>query len=180
MSEADRKIMIPAIAEDETLYPVEKLEAHRQGVLHLAISVFVCDGDRVLLQQRAAEKYHCPGLWANACCTHPHWGETPDAAAPRRLREELGIALPLTRRGVVDYRADVGGGLTEHERVHLYLARTEESRLALAPNPDEVSATRWIGYRELVAEIDAQPELFTPWMRIYMAHHADLIFDAAA
>ena len=71
-----KEIIIPAIAEDGTLYPVEKMAAHRAGQQHLAISVFVFSQNRLLLQQRAASKYHCPGKWANTCCTHPHWGET--------------------------------------------------------------------------------------------------------
>ncbi len=49
------------------------------------------DGDTVLIQRRALGKYHTPGLWANTCCTHPHWDEPPEACALRRLREELGI-----------------------------------------------------------------------------------------
>ena len=71
--------------------PVGKLEVHQRGLRHMAVSVFVLDGHAVLIQQRAAGKYHTPGLWANTCCTHPRWGEEPAACAVRRLREELGI-----------------------------------------------------------------------------------------
>ncbi|MEM9778369.1 MAG: NUDIX domain-containing protein, partial [Pseudomonadota bacterium] len=80
--------MIPAWVEGE-LTPVGKLEAHERGLRHPAVSVFVMDGDRILLQQRALSKYHTPGLWANTCCTHPHWGEDPADCANRRLTEEL-------------------------------------------------------------------------------------------
>lgn len=173
-------ITIPAIAGDGSLYPVEKLEAHRSALLHQAISIFVCDGSRVLLQRRALGKYHCGGLWANSCCTHPRFGESPADAAPRRLVEELGVAVPLAPRGVVEYRADVGGGLVEHERVHLFLGEAPEAALALAPDPEEVMETRWAGLDEVTREVDARPERFTPWMRIYLARHAGLIFDLAA
>lgn len=173
-------ITIPAIAEDGSLYPVEKLEAHRKALLHLAISVFVRDGERVLLQRRAMAKYHCGGLWANTCCTHPNFGETPEDAAPRRMVEEMGFTVPLQPRGVVDYRADVGGGLTENERVHLFLGDTDAGSLVLAPNPAEVMETRWVTLADLHREIAARPERFTPWMRIYLAQHVGQIFELAA
>lgn len=174
-------ITIPAIAEDGTLYPVEKLEAHRLGLRHLAISVFVVDGDLVLLQRRALGKYHSAGQWANACCTHPHWGENPADAAPRRLAEELGCpALPLEPRGVIEYRADVGGGLTEHEVVHLFVAEAGAATLPLAPDPEEVAETRWVSLHAMRAWVAETPEAFTPWLRIYLARHAARIFDRAA
>jgi isopentenyl-diphosphate delta-isomerase len=97
--------MIPAWVEGR-LTPVEKLAVHQQGLRHKAVSVFVLDGDRVLIQQRALGKYHTPGLWANTCCTHPVWGEDDAACAARRLHEELGITgLTLQAAGSVEYRA---------------------------------------------------------------------------
>ena len=101
---ADRKRAPPAMPEttsetipawvDGRLVPVDKLEVHRRGLRHPAVSVFLLDGERTLIQRRALGKYHTPGLWANACCTHPRWGEEPAACALRRLREELGVARP--------------------------------------------------------------------------------------
>jgi isopentenyl-diphosphate Delta-isomerase len=169
------EILIPAIATDDSLYPIEKLEAHRLGQLHLAISAFVFSRGRLLIQRRALSKYHCPGMWANTVCTHPHWGEAPDAAAQRRLMEELGFSIPLTEQRIVEYRADVGQGLTEHERVHMYTADVDESQLVIAPNPDEVMETRWASAAELRREIDHGPEAFTPWFRIYLRRFPDLI-----
>ena len=82
--------LIPAW-EDGVLRPLDKLDVHRRGLKHKAISVFVTEGDRVLLQRRADHKYHTPGLWTNTCCTHPHWGESDLDCANRRLQEEMGI-----------------------------------------------------------------------------------------
>lgn len=167
--------MIPAWV-DGTLMPVEKLDAHQRGLLHMAVSVFVLQGDRVLIQRRALGKYHTPGLWANTCCTHPHWQEPPETCAHRRLNEELGITgLDLSHRGQVTYRADVGGGLTEHEQVDIYLARVD-APIALSPNPDEVMDTAWIALDDLRAAIAATPQAYTPWLRLYLAEHADRIF----
>lgn len=161
---------------DGALVAVEKLEAHRRGLRHMAVSVFVMAGERLLIQRRALGKYHTPGLWANTCCTHPHWGEAPLACATRRLREELGLSgLVLDHREQVEYRADVGSGLIEHEVVDIFMARVAAAP-PLAPDPAEVMDIRWIGLDALAAEIAARPERFTPWLRIYMAEHAEQIF----
>jgi isopentenyl-diphosphate delta-isomerase len=166
---------------DGALAPVDKLEVHRRGLRHPAISVFVMDGDRTLIQRRALSKYHTPGLWANAVCTHPHWGEDMSAAAQRRLQEELGITgLTLVPRDRVEYRAEVGGGLIEHEVVSLFTAETDAAALAHSPNPGEVMDVRWVALDALRAEIAAEPDAFTPWLRIYLADHGGQIFGAAA
>lgn len=159
------------------LVPVDKMEVHRRGLRHKAVSVFVTDNGRILIQRRAPGKYHTPGLWANACCTHPRWGEKPGDCARRRLAEELGITgLKLTSRDRVEYRADVGGGLTEHEIVNLF---TGEGRPQISPDPEEVSETRWLTLDALRGEVAAEPGRFTPWLRIYLARHADQIFGMA-
>jgi len=168
-------VMIPAWV-DGVLTPVEKLDAHVKGLRHKAVSVFVMRGDEVLIQQRALGKYHTPGLWANTCCTHPNWDEAPLDCANRRLQEELGITgLSPVHRDRIEYRADVGGGLTEHEVVDLYTAVATPS-MPLVPNPDEVMDTRWISIADLMSEASDHPERFTPWIRIYLDEHNERIF----
>ena len=162
-----------------TLTAVEKLEVHQRGLRHMAISVFVMDGARVLIQRRALSKYHTPGLWANTCCTHPRWGENPADCAARRLQEELGITgLTLLRAGGVEYRADVGNGLIEHEVVDIFTA-SAPADLPIAMNPDEVMETRWVSLTDLKQETQTQPDHFAPWLRIYLAEHQASIFGAA-
>ncbi len=172
-------IMIPAWVNG-TLTPVEKLEAHVKGLRHKAVSVFVLKGDAVLMQQRALCKYHTPGLWTNTCCTHPEWDEAPDVCAVRRLDEELGISgLNPKHRHHLEYRADVGGGLIEHEVVDVYVADAD-SALSVTPNPDEVMAVEWVRYVDLLDQVEATPERFTPWLRIYLRDHAPTIFGTLA
>lgn len=170
-------IHVPAWIDGQ-LRPVEKMDVHRRGLRHRAVSVFVLSEEKVLLQKRAAGKYHTPGLWANACCTHPAWGEAPHNAATRRLTEELGVTgLPLDWRDRIEYRADVGGGLVEHEVVDLYVGRPA-GRLALAPDPAEVAETRWMAYHDLVRDVACHPEFYTPWLEIYLRDHSHRIVGA--
>ncbi|MCI5041570.1 MAG: isopentenyl-diphosphate Delta-isomerase [Donghicola eburneus] len=167
--------LIPAW-RDGVLTPVEKLEVHRLGLRHPAISVFLRDGDRILIQRRALSKYHTPGYWANTCCTHPHWDEAPEACALRRMEEELGVTgITVHYREEVEYRADVGQGLTEHEVVQIYVCDAPEG-LIVTPNPDEVMAVEWVTLRDLTRRIAEQPDQFTPWLKVYMQDHADVIF----
>ena len=165
---------------DGKLTPVDKMEVHRKGLRHKAVSVFVMNRGKVLIQRRALAKYHTPGLWANTCCTHPDWDETPVDCAVRRLREELGIeGLYPTFRDRVEYRAPVGQGLIEHEVVDIFIADAPAD-LQVTPNPDEVAEVRWIDLYDLAAEVARWPERFTPWLRIYLDEHKDRIFGALA
>jgi isopentenyl-diphosphate delta-isomerase len=167
--------MIPAW-ENGVLQPVEKLDAHLRGLKHKAVSVFVMNKGNVLIQQRAMGKYHTPGLWANTCCTHPAWNENPTDCAIRRLDEELGIrGLRPNHRDQIEYRADVGGGMIEHELVEVYVADAPDD-LQITPNREEVMATQWIGFEDLTNDVTLHPDRYTPWLRIYLQDHRSAIF----
>lgn len=143
-----------------------KLEAHARGALHRAFSVFVLNGrGEVLLHRRAEEKYHSGGLWTNTCCGHPRVGEPVAAAARRRLREEMGFDCALLPAGAFTYRAEVGGGLIEHEFDHVFTGRHDHDP---APDTAEVAEWRWQDPRAAFAEAEAHPERFTPWFTLAM------------
>ncbi len=165
---------IPGIAEDGTLFPIEKMDAHRQGVLHLAISIFVFDENRILLQRRATDKYHSGGLWANTCCSHPHFGETQEQCAQRRLVEELGFTVPLARCSTVDYQARVSEDLWEHERVAVFEGQTSASNVDIKPTPSEVAEVRWVPLEEFFDDIAENPNAYTQWLQIYAHRWAQL------
>lgn len=168
-------VTIPAWVNGE-LTPVDKLEVHQKGLRHKAVSVFVMDGTHVLIQQRALSKYHTPGLWANTCCTHPHWNEDPATCAVRRLDDELGIKdVHPVYRDQLEYRADVGGGLIEHEVVDLFVAPASQNSLEMDLNPEEVMATRWVDIYALADEVSRTPEQYTPWLQIYLRDYLDLV-----
>jgi isopentenyl-diphosphate delta-isomerase len=140
-----------------------KIEAHRRGQLHRAVSVFIFnDGNEILLQKRADGKYHSPEKWTNTCCTHPVPGESPVKAARSRLVEEMGIVTQLTEAFAFLYRADVGNGLVENEFDHVFVGVFNQKP---NPDPDEVSDWKWTPAKELRQELDINPDEYSPWLR---------------
>ena len=153
-------------ADDREVGAMGKLAAHENGgVRHRAFSVFVADPrGRWLLQRRAAGKYHFPGLWTNACCSHPRPGERTADAAHRRLREELGFDCPLTERFRFEYKAtSEAEGLTEHELDHVFTGVFEGE---VHPDPGEVGEVRWVEPAALDRELRERPDAFTPWFKL--------------
>jgi isopentenyl-diphosphate delta-isomerase len=152
--------------DDNVVGAEEKIRAHREGKLHRAFSVFVFDEERrLLLQRRAAGKYHSGGLWSNTCCGHPRPGESPNGAAKRRLVEEMGFACDLRRAFRTIYEMSVADSMIEHELNQVFVGRFDGS-----PRPDsrEVDACQWVDLRELRHSIEASPELYTPWLRLLL------------
>ena len=143
-------------------------------MLHLAVSVFVFSDGDLLLQRRAAGKYHCAGLWANTCCSHPYWNEPVTISAERRLREELGLDVALTAAALIDYSTPVTDGLWENERVQVFYAHVDHKTIRLDPDPTEVAEVCWKSPAAIEVELATNPEAYAPWFRIYMARWSEL------
>ncbi len=157
----------------------EKAEVHRQGWLHRAFSVLLFnDQGEMLLQQRAYGKYHCPGLWTNACCSHPKPGEVVEDAAQRRMQEELNFRTPVEWRFKFEYRAEMVNGLIEHELDHVFSGLAPEE--LPEPNAEEVQALRWVELDALKQEIAAHPERFTPWFPLILQQWNEKTLPLAA
>ncbi|MEW5853778.1 MAG: isopentenyl-diphosphate Delta-isomerase [Myxococcota bacterium] len=153
---------------DQPLGTADKLKAHEDGgKLHRAFSIFVFNSQgQVMLQRRAASKYHFGGLWTNTCCSHPH----PDYGllefARNRLQEEMGFDVPLTEQFSFVYRAhDAQSGLTEHEYDHVLFGRYDGEP---HPNPAEADGWKWMEPEALRQDVVAHPERYTPWFRIVL------------
>lgn len=82
--------------------------------------------------------------------------------------------LPIRRTAMVQYKADVGGGLWEHEEVAVFRGDSGPGGLPLALNPSEVEETRWIALDDLRVEVADEPDRFTPWFRIYLKRWDEL------
>ena len=143
---------------------MEKLQAHAEGLLHRAVSVFIFNSKgELLLQRRALEKYHSPGLWANTCCGHPRPGESSVDAAARRLKEEMGISAPLTEINALLYSAPVGDRVYEHEFDHIFTGISNETP---QPSAAEVCEWKWIAPEDLGADLDANPGQYAIWFQL--------------
>ncbi|MEL0308898.1 MAG: isopentenyl-diphosphate Delta-isomerase [Flavobacteriaceae bacterium] len=149
---------------DRELGTMEKMEAHEKAALHRAFSVFIFnDRGELMLQQRAAHKYHSPLLWTNTCCSHQRQGESNIEAGKRRLREEMGFEVDLDEKFHFVYKAEFDNGLTEHELDHVMVGYYNGEPTI---NPEEVASWKWINMEVLQQDMQDHPQDYTAWFKI--------------
>lgn len=148
---------------DKEIGTMEKLEAHKKGLLHRAFSVCIFNSrGETLLQKRAAHKYHSGGLWTNTCCSHPRPGEETLGAAERRLKEEMGLSCPLKEVGKLTYKTSFPNGLTEHEYDYIFVGLCDDDPTL---NRDEADDFKWISQKDLRDDIERNPDSYTYWFK---------------
>ena len=154
--------------EDNIIGYAEKMYVHREGIVHRAFSVLIFnDKNEMLLQRRALEKYHSPGEWTNACCSHQRTGENIEQAAIRRVKEELGIEAPrLTEEFVFYYKCKFSNELYENEIDHVFTGIYNKEITNF--NKDEICEVTWVSYNRLLELIEKKPEDFTFWFKDIM------------
>lgn len=159
--------------DDQKLGLMEKQQAHVAGLLHRAFSVFVFNSKgELMIQQRAADKYHSPTLWTNTCCSHPRDNESYEEAAHRRLVEEMGFDCVLDFKFSFIYKAHLDNNLTEHELDHVFIGYyDDEPKL----NLKEVMAYRWVELEDLKKDIEVNPHDYTAWFKIIFEHYVSFI-----
>lgn len=153
---------------DKAIGTMEKMEAHRKGLLHRAFSILVFNAKgQLLLQKRSWKKYHSGGLWTNTCCSHPLPDEDMEKALRRKLKQEMGIEITPRFSHKFIYRIDLGNNLTEHEYDHVYIGRYDgEPEI----NTDEVEEWRFEDLDRLRAVVEERPQDFTYWFRLIINH----------
>lgn len=153
--------------KDNEIGVEEKIRAHKEPPkLHRAFSIFIFNTqEQMLLQQRALNKYHSPGLWTNTCCSHPRPGETSEVAAHRRLAEEMGFDTVLKEAFTFTYKAPFDNGLTEWEFDHVFIG---DHNGDIQPDPKEVEGFKWVDVEELQQDVKNRPEDYTPWFKIVL------------
>lgn len=156
---------------DEQLGLMGKMEAHQKALLHRAFSVFVFNKKgELMLQQRALDKYHSPGLWTNTCCSHQRSGESNLQAGKRRLQEEMGFECGLKELFSFVYKAPFDNGLTEHELDHVMVGHYDQDPVI---NPAEVASFKWMPMEDVKRDILEQPELYTEWFKIIFKEYQE-------
>ncbi|PKP14388.1 MAG: isopentenyl-diphosphate delta-isomerase [Bacteroidetes bacterium HGW-Bacteroidetes-3] len=159
--------------KDEKIGLMPKMEAHEKAVLHRAFSIFVFnDKNELLLQQRAALKYHSPLLWTNTCCSHQRDGEGNVEAGKRRLQEEMGFVCDLKEVTWFIYKAPFDNGLTEHELDHILIGYYNENPLL---NREEVENFKWMTIEEVKNDMKKHPEIYTEWFKIIFEKYYSFI-----
>ncbi|RCS26784.1 isopentenyl-diphosphate Delta-isomerase [Polaribacter sp. WD7] len=150
--------------QDNPIGLMPKMEAHEKAVLHRAFSVFIFnEKGELMLQQRAAHKYHSPLLWTNTCCSHQRDGESNLEAGKRRLEEEMGFVTEIKEVFSFIYKAPFDNGLTEHELDHVMVGKFDgEPKI----NKDEVEAYKWMKLEDVKSDIEQNPTLYTEWFKI--------------
>lgn len=157
---------------DNPIGTMEKLTAHQDGGhLHRALSVIIFDrSGRLLIQQRALHKYHCPWLWSNTACSHPRPGEWIDNASVRRLREEMGITTETQKLFTFIYKASFSNGLTEHEFDHVFVGLCDMDPII---NTQEAQDRKRITRTDLEKDIMTNSQRYTPWFLILVREHRE-------
>ncbi len=146
---------------------MEKIEAHKKGELHRAFSIFIFNSEKeLLLQRRALNKYHSPGLWTNTCCSHPQPKENLIASAHERLNEEMGFDCTLKNVFHFIYKTEFDNELTEHELDHVFIGTYNENPKI---NLTEVMDCKYVPVDEIKRNLKSNPEQYTSWFKIVFA-----------
>lgn len=162
--------------KDNPIGLMPKMEAHEKAQLHRAFSVFVFnDKGELMLQQRAAHKYHSPLLWTNTCCSHQRDGESNIEAGKRRLQEEMGFTTELKELFWFVYKAPFDNGLTEHELDHVMVGTYNGTP---SINKDEVEHYKWMHLEDVKLDIEHHPALYTAWFKIIFKESYNKITNA--
>jgi len=160
----NQELVILVNENDEPIGLMEKIEAHEKALLHRAFSVFILnDKNQVMLQQRAAHKYHSPLLWTNTCCSHQRENETNVEAGKRRLMEEMGFDVELKELFSFIYKAPFDNGLTEHELDHVMIGYYN---LEPKINKEEVNDWKWMSLDAIKNDMISNPNEYTAWFKI--------------
>ena len=152
---------------DNQIGEIEKLEAHKTPVLHRAFSVFLVDGDKMLIQKRAYNKYHSGGLWANSCCSHPRPNKTFLESVHDRLEFELGITerMELTEIFNFTYMTKYADDLYEYEYDHVLVGNYAQNN-TINFNKDEIAELAWVKIDDLKKDMLTNPTKYSSWFLI--------------
>jgi isopentenyl-diphosphate Delta-isomerase len=168
MNQANSQLIALVDQSDNIIGYDDKIKVHVEGTLHRAFSVFIFNNSgQMLIHQRALHKYHSPGLWTNACCSHLLQGFDMETCVHKRMMDEIGFDCPVTFRFKFTYKAEFDNGLTEHETDHVYSGIWNGNPLF---NPEEVAQTKWVSHDWLLNDVKQNPQDYTYWFKYILEH----------
>lgn len=158
------------ILVDENDNPIgseEKVKCHLpDGKLHRAFTALLFDQDgRLVLTRRAKEKMLWPNDWDGTFASHPRESETYVSSGERRMPEELGITGTLDYLHKFEYHVpykDIG---SENEICGTLVGVIDKST-ELKEIEGEIDEIKWISSKELLSELNTNPQNYCPWMLI--------------
>lgn len=125
---------------------VLKSVAHRQGIPHLSVHVWIYRREgEVLLQRRSHDKDVYPGLWDVSMGGHVGAGEGIIQSALREIEEELGKKLSARdlHHAFVHHADEDLGELKVHEFIHVFLCRCDDPLSSYVLQESEVDELRF-------------------------------------
>jgi isopentenyl-diphosphate delta-isomerase len=153
---------------DNEIGIMEKMEAHRSGLLHRAFSILLFNNEgEILLQKRSLKKYHSGGLWTNTCCSHPLPGEAMEHATIRKLKQEMGIDVRTEFAYKFIYKAVLEKGLTEHECDYVFTGIYNGTPII---NEEEVEDWKYMNIISLRKDMLQNPHNYTSWFQLIVNH----------
>jgi len=133
---------------------VPRDEAHRKGLWHRTVHVWIANNSgMVLFQQRAITKESFPGVWDVSAAGHISAGEPELTAAQRELFQELGVkvaeneleCLFTTQTSSVQQN----GSFLDNEFNSVYLVRKDILHSELILETSEVSLAQFFPFQKL-------------------------------
>jgi len=159
--------LIVVDSNDNQIGTEEKVKCHLpNGKLHRAFTILLFSKDgKLLLTQRSMSKMLWPGDWDGTVASHPRQSETYVSSAERRLPQEIGITCKLDYLFKFEYHVPYKNVGSENEICGTLIGIIEDPR-KIKLMMDEISATKWVNFHELLAEIKKSPGIFCPWMLV--------------
>ena len=134
---------------------IERKEAHKKGICHRVIQVWVINSkNELLLQKRSANKDSCPNMWYVSLGGHIESKEDNKQTIIREFSEELGLDISsqidkvkylYTFKEIVVLN---DGQFIDNEFFDVYLLKMDLDLSSLILQADEVSEVKFIGYKE--------------------------------
>jgi isopentenyldiphosphate isomerase len=148
---------------DQPIGASTRQEAWATGSFYRLVQIVLRDQEgNFLLQKRSMNKPLYPGRWTNAASGHVDEGENYEDSAPRELKEEIGVSVPLTFVGKFLVQKTEDGRIIN--QFNGIFEGTVPHATKFVLQPEEVTEIKWFTPKELQKLISNSPDDFTPAM----------------